>query len=115
LLSTADLFVQPNIPVPDDIEGFGLAVLEAAASGLPVVASRLDGLKDAVTEDQSGFLVEPYDAAGYAQKIDELLADEAGRRAFGARARRYVAERYSWELIAPRYQEQIETLIRDRA
>lgn len=114
LMATADLFVQPNIPVPGDIEGFGLVVLEAAASGLTVVASRLEGLKDSVTDGESGFLIEPYDASGYAKKVNELLSDEAGRRAFGQKARRFVAERYSWEIMAHRYHAEIEALIRRR-
>ena len=54
LLSASDLVVLPNLHVPGDIEGFGLAVLEAGASGTFVLAADLEGLRDAVIEAGNG-------------------------------------------------------------
>lgn len=59
LFGGANVFVQPNVAAPGDMEGFGIVVLEAGATGLPVVASRLEGLKDAVNDGVNGVLVPP--------------------------------------------------------
>ena len=111
LFNTCDIFVQPNIRVPGDMEGFGISVIEAASCKIPVIASRLEGLGDAIKDGQNGFLVEPYAIMGYADKINELLADADYRRRFGEKARQYVIDNYGWEKIAKRYLEEIEKTI----
>jgi glycosyltransferase involved in cell wall biosynthesis len=103
LYATSDIFVQSNIAVPGDMEGFGLVVLEAASYGLPVVASNLEGLKDAIRDGQSGFLVAPGDADAYVRKLDELTRDPTGRKRFGQGAREYVIANMSWGQVADRY------------
>jgi len=55
LLNAADLVVSPNIKVPGTMEGFGINVVEAAVCGRMVAASALEGLKDAVKENENGF------------------------------------------------------------
>src|SRR5205085_1664100 len=86
----ADLFIMPNIPVQNDIEGFGLVALEAAAAGRYVVASRLDGIPEAIVPGQNGVLLDPLDTDAFASTILDLLADDRKRTAFGLRAREYV-------------------------
>ncbi len=103
LISSADLFVMPNIPIPNDVEGFGIVGIEAAASGLPVVASRLEGIPDAVTDGESGILVEPANADEYVAAIEKLVQDPAKRVAFGERARRYVRARNDWSEVVAQY------------
>nr|MBP7060904.1 glycosyltransferase family 4 protein [Candidatus Moranbacteria bacterium] len=103
LLNTVDLFVQPNIAVPGDMEGFGIAVIEAAACGRPVVAANLEGLKDAIIEGENGRLVEPENAAAMSAAITSLLQDDATRRTLGERAKAYTREHYNWDHIAQRY------------
>jgi len=103
LYSTADLFIQPNIKVAPDIEGFGLVVLEAASYGLPVVASDIEGLKDAISNGINGILVQERNAAQYKKAIAVFLKNDQYRKQFGARARRYVMKYYSWENIAAKY------------
>lgn len=112
LFHTCDIFVQPNIKIAGDMEGFGISVIEAAYCGIPVIASRLEGLQDAIKDGENGFLVEPYDVNRYADKINELLADEKYRKEFGAKAREYVIENYGWEKIAERYLEEIEKVVK---
>ena len=103
LYSTADLFIQPNIKVPGDIEGFGLVVLEAASYGLPVVASDIEGLKDAINNGVTGVLVQERNAAQYKKTIAVFLENDENRKQFGVKARRYVMKYYSWENIAAKY------------
>lgn len=108
LYNTADIYIKPNIKVPGTMEGFGLVAIEAASAKLPVIASNLEGLKDAIKEGQNGFLIEPYDSDGYIRKISDLLADDAFRKNFGEKARSFVVENYSWDKISKRYLEEIE-------
>ena len=103
LFSSADAFVMPNIPIPNDVEGFGIVGIEAAASGLPVVASRLEGIPDAVVDGESGLLVEPANADAYVAAIEKLQADPAARIAFGEKARRYVRARNDWREVVGAY------------
>jgi glycosyltransferase involved in cell wall biosynthesis len=112
LFNTADIFVQPNIKVPGDMEGFGISVIEAVSCKLPLIASRLEGLKDAIKDNQNGFLIEPYDSDGYAKKINELLADDNFRHEFGEKARQFVINNYTWDRISRLYLEEIEKTIK---
>lgn len=57
LLRLANVFIMPNIEVKNDPEGFGIVALEAAAAGLPTVATDIQGIRDAVKDGESGFLV----------------------------------------------------------
>jgi phosphatidylinositol alpha-1,6-mannosyltransferase len=116
LYRSADTFVMPNIVVPGDIEGFGIVVQEAASAGLPVVASDLQGIKDALTNGQNGILVQTEDSKAFEKEIITLLEDPTSRREFGARAREYTLREYGWERIANEYVKVYERLrSRDRA
>lgn len=100
----ANIFVMPNIPVPGDIEGFGLVALEAAASGLPVVASRLEGITDAVHHERNGLLVTPAAAHEYVATISDLLRlPQEQLRALGASFASFTQEHYGWNRTARRY------------
>lgn len=101
----SDLFVMPNIPVQNDIEGFGLVALEAAAAGRYVVASRLDGIPEAIVPGENGTLLDPLDSEAFASTVLDLLADDKGREALGRRAREFVHNHYSWDIVARRYQQ----------
>jgi glycosyltransferase involved in cell wall biosynthesis len=108
LFNTCDVFVQPNIKIAGDMEGFGISVIEAASCQIPVIAANLEGLKDAIKDGENGFLVESENAEGYVEKITTLLADDAYRKEFGEKARAYVIENYSWEKISQKYLEEIK-------
>jgi phosphatidylinositol alpha-1,6-mannosyltransferase len=111
LYCTADLFVQPNVRVDGDMEGFGLVVLEAASYGLPVIASDLEGLKDAIIDGKNGVLVQEKNKEMYTNKIKYFLEDQGTRKEFGARARKYVTNNYSWEKIAQSYYKVLRELV----
>lgn len=70
-MSAADVFVLPSIS-----EGLGLVILEALATGVPVVASRVGGIPDILIHEHNGLLVEPRDVEGLAEAIVRILSDE---------------------------------------
>lgn len=74
LYNTVDAFIQPNIHVSGDIEGFGLVVLEAAACQLPVFAAAVDGLPDAVIPGQNGQLLPAADDQAWINALQPLVA-----------------------------------------
>ncbi len=103
LLAGADIFVMPNISVPGNVEGFGIVAIEAAASGLPVVASRLEGIPDAVSDGENGSLVMPKNSEAYIAVLESLVKDEAERRRQGERGRAYTALHSAWPKIIEQY------------
>jgi phosphatidyl-myo-inositol dimannoside synthase len=118
LYRAADLFVMPNIPVAGDIEGFGVVMLEAGASGLPVIAADLEGIRDVVTQDENGVLVPSGDAPAFAEAILRFQADRAQLRAASQRAATHTAERFGWDAVADRHVEILRgatDICRDRA
>jgi L-malate glycosyltransferase len=96
-----DLFVNPS-----RAESFGVAALEAAASGLPVVASRVGGLPEIVVDGETGLLVPPEDPAALAEALAALIREPERRRAMGRAARADALARYDWKVCA-RIMEQL--------
>ncbi|HRZ67224.1 MAG TPA: glycosyltransferase, partial [Candidatus Omnitrophota bacterium] len=80
-------------------EGTPVALIEALASGRPVVSTDVGGVKDVVQDGKSGYLVASGDARAFAEKLRELAADKAKRAAFGAEGRDSVMGRYSSERL----------------
>lgn len=103
LYAAASLFVMPNVPVAGDMEGFGIVATEAAARGVPVVAADIDGIPDAVTDGENGFLLPPLAPEAWISKLGELLSDDALRSRLGQRARTFTEKRYRWERLAQEY------------
>jgi glycosyltransferase involved in cell wall biosynthesis len=83
-------------------ELLGLAVLEAMASGTPVVASRIGGVSEIVRDGETGFLVPPSDVAALRERLEQVLGDDALARRLGANARRLVLEQFTWTRVAER-------------
>jgi phosphatidylinositol alpha 1,6-mannosyltransferase len=79
-------------------ETFGQAVQEAMASGLPVVAPNAGGPVDLVAHNRTGYLVPPFQAAGFTEAVRDLAADPARRAMFGAAGRRAIEGR-SWQAV----------------
>jgi colanic acid/amylovoran biosynthesis glycosyltransferase len=88
LMRSSSLFVIPSIVAPDgQMEGIPVALMEAMASRLPVVASSLSGIPEAVEHGTTGILVEPGSASECARAIERVLADALASRQMGDRAR----------------------------
>ncbi len=85
--------------IPSWQESFGLAALESSAMELPVVASNVGGLPDAVREGVTGKLVEPGDCDGLADAVAALLRDADLRRHMGIQGREMVKREFEWDQI----------------
>jgi N-acetyl-alpha-D-glucosaminyl L-malate synthase BshA len=97
-LSASDVLL-----LPSEQESFGLAALEAMACELPVVASRVGGVPEVVTDQETGFLSEVGDVDKMAGDAAKLLTDSDLRLAMGKRARESAVSRYRTDIIIPRY------------
>jgi N-acetyl-alpha-D-glucosaminyl L-malate synthase BshA len=97
-LGVSDIFL-----LPSELESFGLAALEAQACELPVIATRIGGIPEVVSDGETGFLSEIGDVEKMAADTIKLLRDHDMRRAFGERGREMAVERYSTEKIIPEY------------
>jgi glycosyltransferase involved in cell wall biosynthesis len=109
-LRACDLFAFPSL-----YEGLPHSPLEAAAAGLPAVASRTGGIPDIVVHGQTGLLVEPGDVDGVTAALGTLLADPALRERFGRSARDLALARFSLTAVSARYQELFERVARSLA
>jgi glycosyltransferase involved in cell wall biosynthesis len=98
-LAAADIFVFPSLA-----EGFGIALAEAMAAGVPVVTTAVDGLAELVEDEVDGLVVPPRDASALADALLRLIDDPELRSRLAARARRTVAERFTPEIAIPRLQ-----------
>lgn len=112
LYNTSDIFVMPNIPVEGDMEGFGIVALEAASCDLPIIASKLEGIKDAIEDGKNGILTEPFNVKNFVNAITKLLENNNKREEFGKRIRKFTLENYAWEKIAKRYYDIFEKVIK---
>lgn len=92
-MSIADVFVLPSLS-----ESFGMVNLEAMACGLPIVATRVDGVPEVVKDGENGFLVEPGNPGQIAAKVIFLLKNDEAREKMG-RVNKEKAKEYSLEKI----------------
>lgn len=99
-LRAADVFV-----LPSRLEGLPNAVLEAMATGLPVLATDIGGCREAIVPGESGLLVAPGDARALEDALARLLDDPALRARLGAAAGAAIAARFTLDAVAPRYLE----------
>jgi phosphatidyl-myo-inositol dimannoside synthase len=81
-------------------EGFGIALLEAAACGLPVIAARTGGIPDAVRDGETGVLVDPGDVGQVEAAVSRVLDDPALASRLGQAGRRAVETFYNWNRVA---------------
>lgn len=100
LYNAVDLYVGASRYHELLVEGFGISLVEASASGIAVVGGRSGGVPDAVRDGETGILVDPEDRADVAAGILRLLGDEALRKRMGAAGRRAVETYYNWNRVA---------------
>jgi glycosyltransferase involved in cell wall biosynthesis len=91
----SDLVIAPTY-----YDSFPIRILEALASGVPVVASAVGGIPESVRPGETGLLVPPGDSTALTEAIVGILEDDTGRRRMGANGRRLVETQFSWQRAA---------------
>ena len=99
-LKHASIFVLPSLK-----EGMPYTLLEAMASGKPVVGSDISGITDVITNEQNGLLVPSMNPEALAKAILQLLNNEKLRRRLGQNARKLMVEKYSFDIINERIEK----------
>jgi N-acetyl-alpha-D-glucosaminyl L-malate synthase BshA len=110
LLTDADVFLLASTE-----ESFGLSALEAMACGVPVVAPRVGGIPEVVSDGVTGWLSAPEDRGGYVASIREALGDPEARAVRGAAARAAAVERFSLDFVVGLYEALYARLLREGA
>jgi len=99
ILAAADLLL-----LPSESESFGLVALEAMASGVPVIASRIGGIPEVVEDGVTGYLAPLGDVDEMARRSLEILTDRKNAARFSARARERAAKLFDYRTIVPQYE-----------
>jgi glycosyltransferase involved in cell wall biosynthesis len=114
--AAADLFVAPSIEAASgDTEGLGVVLLEAFAAKLCVIATRVGGMGEVVSDGVTGLLVHSRNPKLLATAIEKLLRDEPLRARLAATAFATVKQKYSWEKVAEEFADLYEQVRRCRA
>ena len=106
LLNGCEIFVLPSRQEP-----FGIVVLEAMAAGKPVVATRVGGVPEIVTDMKDGLLVEPESPGKLAHAVKLLLSEPDLMQRLGRNGRETVKKRFSWRRVVNRYVEAYQTVL----
>jgi phosphatidyl-myo-inositol dimannoside synthase len=104
LYQIADVVVLPALAAKEDVEGFGIVLLEAAAAATPTVAMRVGGIPDAVEDGMGGILVAPGDYNEMTRALIKLLRDDELRTRLGRYGSAWVQERFAWVKIIASYE-----------
>lgn len=108
LMKSADIFVMSSA-----WEGLPMVLLEAAAAGLPLIATDVGGNRELVLHRENGFLVPSQDSNALARTMERMIdMGEAERRKMGASSHRLLTERYSMDMVASLWQELYFSLIK---
>jgi phosphatidylinositol alpha-1,6-mannosyltransferase len=99
----SDLFVMPNVPVPGDMEGFGVVILEAGLCGLPTLAADLEGIRDAVIPGGNGERLPATDADAFAAAVLSRRDDREALARASVRARETSIARFAWPHVVELY------------
>ncbi len=114
IYASADVFVAPSITAADgDKEGLGLVLLEAMASGLPVIGSNSGGIPEIVHDGENGFLTREKDSKAIAQKINALLTNKEGYEKMSESAV-LTAKEYDYKVLGKKYSLLIKEALDER-
>ena len=102
LYNTIDAFVQPNIKIADDVEGFGLVLLEAVLCNRPVFAADIDGIPDAIKNGENGYLITSGNTQAWIKTLSTIKPLP--------HARTYTLSHFSWNSAASKYSQALLSL-----
>lgn len=103
VLSIADIMVMPNLSRHGDFEGFGLVSLEANLRSKFVVASKIEGIQDAIYEGRNGLLLESQNCTKWIKTMQELLSTPKKLDEKGRYAEKFVLNTFSWSKMTDEY------------
>jgi len=103
IYSASHVYVMPNRHQEGDYEGFGIVALEASLNRLPVIAFCVDGIPQAIENDENGILVNPGDNETFASFAIDILLDEEKRKRLGEKFSKSTREKYNWDTITEKY------------
>jgi len=112
LYVNSDIFVMPNIVVPDNVEGYGMVAIEAAAAECVVVASALQGIKDAVIPDVTGILVEPENPEAFKEALRKIIYNWNEYEPLKSSGKEYAFNHCTGTAIAKQYADCFERLMK---
>lgn len=93
MVSGADVFVMLSDKAPDgSVEGYGIAILEANALGVPAIGARGCGIEDAILQGHNGLLIDGNDSSAFLEALESIISDHAN---YSARARQW-AQNHAW-------------------
>jgi phosphatidylinositol alpha-1,6-mannosyltransferase len=99
--ATADVYMGlSRVEKEINVEGFGISFVEASASGIPCIAGDSGGVRSAVRDGVTGFVVPPADVDAVTVALRRLLGDDALRERMGDAGRRVVETHYNWDRVA---------------
>ncbi|MFX1396068.1 MAG: glycosyltransferase family 4 protein [Promethearchaeota archaeon] len=107
----SDIFVMPSSIEKDSIEGFGIVFLEANYFKLPVIGTLSGGMKEAIIDEKTGFLVEPDDIDKIFEKILFLHDNPNIRKEMGEYGYNRVLKEYNWNIIVNDYEKIFNEII----
>ena len=108
--ANAHVFVMPNISVENDIEGFGIVAVEASLAGLIVLASGIEGIRDAISDGNNGYLLPSEDAECYKRKVIDIINNWDSYEKNIESFREYTMTHYSWDMICKKYVEVLQEM-----
>jgi len=110
LFEVSDLLIMPNRKIDGDMEGFGIVALEAAVRGIPVVATGIEGITDAVIDGHNGYCVDDGDVSAMVEIIKSLVENPKRLSDFGKKAKEFTESRFSSSVVHGRYKQIFEKL-----
>src|SRR5437870_6418255 len=117
IYALSDVFVMPSREQIEecDVEGFGLAFLEASACAKPVVGGRSGGIPDAIVDGGTGLLVNPHDPEDIANALARLLTNNHLAIRLGQEGRSWVIKYFNWARVADRVEGILQSVLQERS
>ena len=110
LYAHSDVFLMPNIYVENDVEGYGMVAVEAAAAGCLVVAANIQGITDAVKDGVSGILYKPESVEKLSYLLDDIMENYENYREITVTARKHVRAECTGKAVAEKYKNLMQNV-----